>query len=124
MLFSVGLAQRYGSKGLTSFSLHPGIISTNLGRHIAEEDVNDLVSLDKKLGNFEGDREGFTFITPSQGTATYVFAAFDPTIAEHNGAYLVESRLAKPEEIRNKATDKEQAEKLWKLSNEIVGQEF
>jgi hypothetical protein len=33
-------------------------------------------------------------------------------------------RLGKPEEIRNKATDKGEAAKLWNLSEEIVGQKF
>jgi len=82
-----------------------------------------LPALDKKLGNFEVDRDQ-KFKSISQGTSTYVFSAFDHGIEAQNGAYLLDVRLARPEEIRNNATDKAGAEKLWKLSNEIVGQEF
>jgi NAD(P)-dependent dehydrogenase (short-subunit alcohol dehydrogenase family) len=124
MLFSVALAERHGTEGLTAFSLHPGSIWTNLGRHLDEEGISGLRALDKKQGNYEGDAEGFKFKSISQGTSTYVFSAFDQSIAAQNGAYLLDVRLAKPEEIRNNATNKGSAEKLWKLSNEIVGQKF
>lgn len=42
--FSVELARRYGNKGLESFSLHPGSIWTNLGRHLKnfEDDFKEL----------------------------------------------------------------------------------
>lgn len=42
--FSVELARRYGDKGLESFSLHPGSIWTNLGRHLNdfEEDFKEF----------------------------------------------------------------------------------
>jgi len=60
----------------------------------------------------------------SQGTATHVFAAFEPSLEDVNGAYCIDIRVGKPEEIRNQATDMHQAERLWKLSEEIVGQEF
>jgi NAD(P)-dependent dehydrogenase (short-subunit alcohol dehydrogenase family) len=123
MLFSVALAERYGARGLTAFSLHPGGIWTNLGRHLDEEGISGLPALDKKLGNFEADGDE-KFKSISQGTSTYVFSAFDQGIVAQNGAYLLDVRLARPEEIRNNATDKAVAEKLWKLSNEIVGQEF
>lgn len=36
ILFSVELAQRLGSKGLKSFSVHPGGIATNLARYMAD----------------------------------------------------------------------------------------
>lgn len=123
MLYSVALAERYGSKGLTAFSLHPGGIVTNLGRHLDAEGIGALTALDKRLGNFEAENDE-KFKNVSQGTSTYVFAAFDQEIVKKNGAYLLNVRLAKPEEIRNQATDKVLAERLWKLSNEILGQEF
>jgi hypothetical protein len=82
-----------------------------------------IEELDKRLGNYEAGKD-FSFKSLPQGTATHVFAAFEPSLAEVNGAYCLDVRVSKPEEIRNKATDKAQAEKLWKLSEEIVGQKF
>ncbi|KAF2430393.1 NAD(P)-binding protein [Tothia fuscella] len=124
MLFSVALAERYGSQGLTAASLHPGAIWTNLGRHLDKEvGFDDLLALDKELDNYESKYE-FQFKNFEQGTATHVYAAFEPSIAEVNGAYCIDARVGKPNEIRNNATDKEQAAKLWKLSEEILGQTF
>ena len=37
MLFSVSLAEKLKSKGVVAFSLHPGAIWTNLGRHVPTE---------------------------------------------------------------------------------------
>lgn len=124
MLYSVALAERYGSRGLTAFSLHPGSIVTHLGRHLDAEGGAGIPALDKKLGNYEAVEGDEGMKNVSQGTSTYVFAAFDQGIAEENGAYLLNVRLAKPKEIRHNATNKALAEKLWQLSNRIVGQEF
>jgi len=43
--------------------------------------------------------------------------------AEDNGAYLVHCKVA-PEEAEPYALDKDNAAKLWTLSEKIVGQEF
>jgi NAD(P)-dependent dehydrogenase (short-subunit alcohol dehydrogenase family) len=43
MLFAVELAEKYGGKGLTAVSMHPGAIWTNLGRHIdTADEFSDL----------------------------------------------------------------------------------
>lgn len=34
MLFSLSLAEKLGKRGLLSYGLHPGVISTNLSGHI------------------------------------------------------------------------------------------
>lgn len=51
MLFTLSLAEKLGGRGLLSYSLHPGVISTNLGGHI---DWNE---------GFPGVRECCTDIT-------------------------------------------------------------
>lgn len=35
---AISLAEKLGSKGLLSFSLHPGVIFTNLGTHLENFD--------------------------------------------------------------------------------------
>jgi len=46
--------------------------------------------------------------------------------AENNGAYLQDCHIADPwtDTVKPWATDKVEAEKLWKLSEKLVGQEF
>jgi NAD(P)-dependent dehydrogenase (short-subunit alcohol dehydrogenase family) len=34
MLMTLSLAEKLGSSGLLTFSLHPGVIGTNLGNHL------------------------------------------------------------------------------------------
>ncbi|KAG4295063.1 oxidoreductase [Fusarium proliferatum] len=130
MLFSVSLAQKLGSRGLQSYSVHPGLIlSTGLGTHL------DFASMDADLGTFikshraRGNSEGWTAIPPvpvEVGAATHAFAAFDPNIKASNGAYLLESRVADPfvDTVKAWARDAVEAEKLWRLSEELVGQKF
>jgi hypothetical protein len=84
------------------------------------------------MGNAEGFRRsddifgGEGFVTIDQGTATHVFAAFDKDIAHANGAYTLKARLGDPfvDEVRNWATHDVEAEKLWRLSEQLVGQKF
>lgn len=83
-----------------------------------------IVALDQKLGNKEGDRKEFPIISLEEGISTHVYAAFDPEIVKVNGAYLLDAAVAPEAEIKPYAVDKREAERLWKVSEEIVGQEF
>ena len=80
--------------------------------------------MDRELGNKEGNRTGFTFKTLEEGTATHVYAAFDREIIKVNGAYLLDAHVAPPDEIKPYAIDRNEAEKLWELSEDIVGEKF
>ncbi|KAJ2984314.1 hypothetical protein NQ176_g61 [Zarea fungicola] len=123
ILFSRSLAGRLGSKGLVSHSLHPGVINTHLADHLVE--FESLKDADRSLGNKEG-WEDFMWKTPDQGAATHVFAAFEPSLKENNGTYLENSHVAYPniETVKPWATSPVEAERLWKLSEKLVGQEF
>lgn len=41
--------------------------------------------------------------------------------AEHNGAYLEDSKPVPPSHVRSWARDELEAERLWKLSEDLVG---
>jgi NAD(P)-dependent dehydrogenase (short-subunit alcohol dehydrogenase family) len=126
MLMAISLAQKLRNKGLLSFSLHPGVIGTNLGGHIDwAVDFPTLQAADRAFGNAEGWRE-FSFRSPQAGASTHVYAAFDPELKDHNGAYLLDCRLADPwkDTVKAWATSSVDAERLWKLSEKLVGQTF
>ncbi|KAJ8131115.1 hypothetical protein O1611_g2508 [Lasiodiplodia mahajangana] len=125
MLFSLSLAEKLGNRGLQTYSLHPGVISTNLDGHIDWEDsLSSLQAVDRALGNKEGWAP-FKWKTSDQGAATYVYAAFDPNLKSHNGAYLENSHVADPlvETVKPWATSKIEAGRLWKLTEKLVGHE-
>ncbi|KAI1153714.1 WW domain-containing oxidoreductase [Nemania diffusa] len=126
MLFTLSLAKKLGGRGLLSYSLHPGVIGTNLGGHIDwDEGIPSLQAVDRSLGNKEGWAD-LKWKTPDQGVATHVYAAFDPNLKDHNGAYLENSRVADPlvDTVKPWATSQLEAERLWKLTEKLVGQEF
>ncbi|KAF2455538.1 hypothetical protein BDY21DRAFT_289031 [Lineolata rhizophorae] len=128
ILYAVLLAEKLGGAGLRAFSLHPGSVpGTALSSLINMEDVT--LALDKELGNKEGDSNPFDPSirrTIEQGAMPYVVAAFDPSVNDLNGKYLIDGRLAKVEndDVKPYALDKEEAEKLWKYTEELVGQKF
>jgi NAD(P)-dependent dehydrogenase (short-subunit alcohol dehydrogenase family) len=79
ILFSVGLAERLGGKGITSYSLHPGMIMTNLASSMGPDGIQTLK--DFGLINEHGQpKEPKLWKTLGQGAGTSVVAAFDPRI--------------------------------------------
>ncbi|KAL2822817.1 hypothetical protein BDW59DRAFT_149222 [Aspergillus cavernicola] len=127
ILMAVSLAEKLGAKGLNAYSLHPGVIFTTSLSNGLDHDVDfpALNALDKTLGNAEGWAE-FAVKSDQQGAATTVYAAFAPSLRDDNGAYLQDCHVANPwtETVKPWATDKLEAERLWKLSEELVKQEF
>ncbi|KAI5477922.1 short-chain dehydrogenase [Pseudohyphozyma bogoriensis] len=118
LLFAVGLNEKWA--GVKAFALHPGsILGTTLGAHIPKE-----VFVEAGVFNEDGSpSDKFTWKTPQTGAAVYVVAAFDPTLDPSKGVYLLDCQqkddLAKPYAI-----DKENARKLWALSETMVNQTF
>ncbi|CAG7969767.1 unnamed protein product [Penicillium salamii] len=151
MLMALSLSLKLAHRGLQAFSLHPGVIFTNLGGHLDWNTDVGLQSLDRQLGNREGWQD-FKLKTLDSGAATHVYAAFDPAlkgtaISVHgvdtsptvalantnlhhfqvdNGAYLIDSHVADPlvDTVKPWATSSFEAERLWKLSETLVGQQF
>ncbi|KAL4887331.1 short-chain dehydrogenase [Aspergillus karnatakaensis] len=130
MLFSLSLASKLSKRGLISVSLHPGAIQTNLGKAMGEEGLKSLVEKDRSQGHslFWVALEEWSkfFKTIQQGIATHVYAAFHEEIGleKHNGAYLDDCQPVPAEKIYSWGRDPVDAESLWKLSEEIVGEKF
>ncbi|KAK9259505.1 hypothetical protein V1519DRAFT_432367 [Lipomyces tetrasporus] len=60
--------------------------------------------------------------TLAEGSLTTIYAALDPTLTGHSGAFL--SDCAIYTDLRDHAVGKEKEEKLWLLSEELVGERF
>ncbi|KAF9890516.1 hypothetical protein FE257_005921 [Aspergillus nanangensis] len=127
MLFTVSLANKLGVKNnLQAFSLHPGVIFTNLGNHLDwNSELNALRTADRTLGNAEGWK-GFDPKPVERGSATHIYAAFDSSLKANNGGYLLDCHVADPwtDTVKPWATSSVEAERLWRLSEKLVGQEF
>jgi NAD(P)-dependent dehydrogenase (short-subunit alcohol dehydrogenase family) len=129
-LMGLALAEKLGSRGLVAFPMCPGVCYTNLSAHGADDYAAfsaDLTEMDNIYGGKSmwgmGDMQ---FKDLDQGAATHVFAAFDSAVAAHNGSFLSDCHVADPEkeEVYSWALSKIDAQRLWVLSEKLVGQEF
>ncbi len=105
LLFAKGLAKRL-SPGQTANAVHPGVIQTNLGRHMAgwmNVAFGALGSLFTK--------------SVAQGAATQCYVATNPAVSGVSGKYFADSNVKEP---RADGSDDATAEKLWAKTEEIV----
>lgn len=109
ILFTVELQKRLSGQGIAAYSLHPGSIETDLSRDQDEE----LASQFYKVAAY--------WKSPDEGSSTTLVAALDPVLNESKALYLVDCQIA---EAYPHAKDPLAAERLWKLSEEMVGQTF
>ena len=121
VLFSVELDVRYEVEGLRSFAVHPGAIVTDLGRHLAQE---DLVAL-----NARSPGGKLSFKSPGAGAATSTWAATAPELADRGGLYLEDCGVAEVSEegpggVNPWALDPEAARRLFEVSETMLGERF
>lgn len=116
ILHAVELERRYADRGVHAWSVHPGMVTTDLGRHFTRDDYRDLVRRAESAGTSLPDRVG-----PEVGASTQVWAATSPDALSCAGAYLADCG---PATARSYATDPEAAKRLWALSEQLVGETF
>ncbi|NNL65266.1 MAG: hypothetical protein HKP30_03385, partial [Myxococcales bacterium] len=120
--FASELQRRCGDR-LLSLSVHPGVIQTELSRHLPQ------AILDGMRANFE--QRGVQVKSVAQGAATSVWAATAPELADHGGAYLADCQIAEPIRDENAtggyapwAYDEASAKRLWTESEKLTGVRF
>ncbi|GKT52129.1 retrograde regulation protein 2 [Colletotrichum spaethianum] len=125
-LMAISLAEKLGGKGLLSFSLHPGVIWTNLANHLDNFDSLPVEGAQDINMGTKHMWSNFNTKTEDQGVATHVFTAFNPDLKDYNGQFFNDCRPADQyeEEIYPWANNKTDADRLWKLSEKLVGEGF
>jgi len=123
VLFAVELDRRLAGRDVRANALHPGGIRTELGRHLSQDDIAELMSR-APGGKME-------WKTPEQGAATSAWAATAPELEGRGGLYLDDCRIASlrtspddPGGYEAYARDTEAAKQLWTVSEQHVGQSF
>jgi NAD(P)-dependent dehydrogenase (short-subunit alcohol dehydrogenase family) len=112
VLFTVELEHRLAGTGIHAFAVHPGVIITDLGRHVNAADVKTWGTL--------------TPVDVSHGAATTVWAATSPALAGLGGIYLEDCGIGvpfvegTPGGYAPHAVDPEQAARLWDWSAEQI----
>ncbi|WP_224372167.1 SDR family NAD(P)-dependent oxidoreductase [Hyalangium versicolor] len=133
ILFAVELDRRLRERGVRATAVHPGVIQTELGRHLpadslasmVEETNADLAARGKPL---------FVLKTIPQGAATSVWAAVVAAADDVGGRYCenchVTTRVTldpldhTSEGVRPYALDTERAASLWAQSEAWVRESF
>ncbi len=123
VLFAVELERRLGERGVHAYAIHPGVIATDLARHMEPEDFEHV------RRRSPGGR--MQLKTVEAGAATSVYAATAPELDGRGGLYLEDGHVAEIDEaesarqgVRSYAVDPEVARRLWSISEEMVGQTF
>jgi NAD(P)-dependent dehydrogenase (short-subunit alcohol dehydrogenase family) len=134
ILFAVAFDQRHKARGVRAAALHPGGIQTELGRYMDPGHLQAMVDQINKQLAAEG-KEPFQFKTIPQGAATSVWAGVVAPSDEIGGRYCENCHVgnivadgsiisAISEGVRGYALDPDNAEALWKKSEELVGESF
>ncbi|KAJ7465004.1 hypothetical protein FB451DRAFT_427334 [Mycena latifolia] len=121
VLCAIELSKRSNGR-INSYSLEPGVISTNI-LYGSKESVAGLQQLGVLGPDGRPSNEKFSFKTIPQGAATTLVAAFDPRLNDKPGTYLSDCREAN-DEIAPHSSDPANAEKLWTLTEKIIGEPF
>jgi NAD(P)-dependent dehydrogenase (short-subunit alcohol dehydrogenase family) len=123
ILLAVELERRLGSRGVHANAVHPGVIPTDLARHMEQADYEHLRK--RAPGGM------LRIKTVESGAATAVYAATAPELEGRGGLYLEDCHVAEVDDaegaiggVRSYALDADAAKRLWSISEEMVGQGF
>ncbi|TKA34009.1 hypothetical protein B0A54_14886 [Friedmanniomyces endolithicus] len=105
ILHAVALKEKFLSKGIQAFAVHPGSIWTDLSRNLS--------AADRKI--IEGTSTFWK--NQDQGCATTLAAAFDPDLCDAEGPFLSDCHL---HDVAEYAKDQVIAENLWQLSEKLT----
>ncbi|RDW60286.1 hypothetical protein BP5796_11892 [Coleophoma crateriformis] len=123
ILFSSALARKLKKQGLLSYSVNPGLIpETNLQSDISQEEFAEGIKVTmESLGDFP--MPAITAKPLAAGSATSIYAAFDPSLKEHSGAFLTDCGVYGGI-MKEHTVGIEKEDALWELSEELVGGKF
>jgi NAD(P)-dependent dehydrogenase (short-subunit alcohol dehydrogenase family) len=122
VLFAVELEKRWGADGVHAYALHPGVIPTELSRHLTSDDLQTLSTSGRG-----GSGGRLTLVDVPTGAATQVWAATTPELEGRGGLYLEDCAVGGPTPgdgsagYAPHAVDAEAAARLWEWSEREVG---
>jgi NAD(P)-dependent dehydrogenase (short-subunit alcohol dehydrogenase family) len=125
-LFAMGLDQRGSGQGVRAFSLHPGQILTDLGRHLSSAEIAAFDVFDEHGQQKVVPEVGLKNL--EQGAATGLWCATSPALNGKGGVYCEDCNIAPVNDaesgrkgVASWAANPEFAERLWSISEEWTG---
>ena len=134
ILFAVAFDKRHRELGVRAAAVHPGVIYTELGRYVDASQIEKIIEQRNQQLAAEG-KAPFRWKTIPQGAATSVWAGVVAPAEEIGGKYCEDCHVSRivpesvpvdsiTEGVRAYALDANNAEALWKKSEEMVGESF
>lgn len=132
VLFAVELDKRGRAEGVRAFSVHPGLVLTDLSRHLTEEETGRPKQMNDEKEKPAPDPDADQFKSVEQGAATSVWCATSTQLDGMGGVYcedvdisvVVPADSEKGTGVRPWAIDPVIAQQLWELSEKLVGFKF
>lgn len=134
ILFAVAFDRRHRGRGVRAAAVHPGVIETELGRHLDPSQIQGLMQQinDQLAAQSKGP---FQSKSVAQGAATSIWAGVVAEAEEIGARYCENCHVGEiapenvpisgaSEGVRGYALDPKNAEALWKKSEEMVGEKF
>lgn len=106
VLFARSLARRFAGTQRTANAVHPGVIATNLGRHMSAG-----------MRIFSPIASAIAMKSIPQGAATQCYVASHPSLAAVSGEYFADCNVAKSSQ---QSQDAALGDRLWAVTEEIV----
>lgn len=133
VLFAVELDRRWAQEGIRGYAVHPGVVvGTTLNSSAGPEALRSMGLIDEANNPIIDPKVGKK--TPAQGASTIVFAATSPRLAEIGGVYLKDNDISVvddtprpltadsiPAEVVSSSIDPSSAQRLWTLSEQMLG---
>lgn len=132
ILFGVEFDRRHKANGVRATSVHPGVIRTELARHLDETGLNAMLEA-MNAQRVAAGKPAFRHKTIPEGAATSVWAGFVADADAVGGRYCEDCHVAEivegpidsaDEGLYAYAVDPERAKALWRKSEELVGEQF
>lgn len=109
ILFTQELAKRLKGTGVIANCCHPGVVMTNLGRHMQFPLWKKVLFAPFVL---------LMFKTPYYGAQTQIYLSVSPEVQNVSGFYFADCRAITS--IPSQCTNEEDALRLWNVSEELV----
>jgi NAD(P)-dependent dehydrogenase (short-subunit alcohol dehydrogenase family) len=129
ILYAVALDSRLKGRDVRATAVHPGVIQTELSRHLTPEVVGQL----RALRNIGGTNEApaIRYKSVPQGSATSVWSGFVAPSDVVGGRYCEDCHVCEVNDdassrvgVRAYALNLAHANDLWRKSEEMVGERF
>jgi NAD(P)-dependent dehydrogenase (short-subunit alcohol dehydrogenase family) len=129
VLFAVEFDRRHRARGVRAAAVHPGVIQTELNRHMSPEALK--TTIDSLNASQPPGAPAFRWKSIPQGAATSVWAGIVATADTVGGRYCEDCHVAEIVQDRNirrgvrpYALDPDRARALWAKSEAMVGERF